>query len=268
MSAESPATPQAKIDAVVQHKGDDLSRLHSVLLERQSDLERAIPRGGPMAEQMIRVLMTTLRGSLVLAQCSRTSILRSAYEAASVGLPIDGVLGHAYLVPFKVKGRWTAQLLIGYRGFAELAYRSGKVVRISASVICEGDDFDYDKGSSSFLRYKMPLSGERGDPLGAFAMAEMVNGSCMPEVLRKEQIEARREASASFSSKPELSPWTTHPGAMWKKTAVRALASLLPQSPEIQRAAAADTLRDEGINPRAALSATIIPDDKELSDAA
>lgn len=251
-------SPQDKVTSVVKSGDDSLSRVKGMLDKASTELEKALPDGGMMAEQFGRILLTTLRGSPQLARCAPSSILRSAFESASLGLPIDGVLGHAYIVPYKVRGNWQAQLQVGYRGLLELAYRSGKIARITAGVICEHDLFEYEDGSEAFLRHQKMLTGDRGVRIGAYALAETILKGTIFVVLREDDIYEHRASSASYKFKPSDSPWTTHPEAMWRKTAIRALAALLPQSPEMQRAAVGDEARDTGRAPRAQLSANVI----------
>ena len=56
-----------------------------------------------------------------LLACSELSIVKSVEQAANLGLLIDGVLGHGYLVPFKDK----CEFVPGYGGLIELCRRSG-----------------------------------------------------------------------------------------------------------------------------------------------
>ena len=69
-------------------------------------------------------------------------------QSSQLGLYVDGVLGHAYLVPYwngKEKRR-EVQLIPGYKGLIDLARRSGSVESISARVVYKNDDFDFEYG--------------------------------------------------------------------------------------------------------------------------
>jgi len=236
---------QNTVDAIATRQKTSTSDIRNLLIRSTDELQKALPKGA-LAESFVRVLLTTVNGNRTLQNCDPMSILRAAFEAAALGLPIDGVLGHAYLVPFKGK----AQLLIGYKGFCELAYRSG-VKRIAAEVVYENDEFTYQEGTEPHLTHRKPMVGDRGKIIGTFAVAHMDSGPGMFRVLRMDEVEARRARSASAKS-GRSSPWDTDFEAMVRKTAIRALAPTLPQSPEMKRAAAADDLRDLGIQPTAA----------------
>ena len=144
-------------------------------------------------------------------------------------------------------GAVDAQLQVGYRGLIELAYRSARIASISAKVVREGDAFDYLEGSEPYLRFRRSLDPERSQRprIAAYSIAYFARGAPLFEILDPSEIEARRQASRSASSKS--SPWHTHPDAMWKKSALRALAAWLPQSPEFQRAAIGDEQVDLGL---------------------
>ena len=86
-----------------------------VPLLAQSDL--------PVAK-LIQTIITSCQMDEKLLQCSQQSIMNSAITAACLGLPVDGVTGQAYLLPFAKK----AQLVIGYKGYNTLAWRAGYTV--------------------------------------------------------------------------------------------------------------------------------------------
>ena len=69
-----------------------------------------------------------------LATCTRASLIGAMLEIASLGLE-PGVLGEAWLIPFKDRKRnvTEAQVVIGYKGMLELARSSGRVGRRSIS---------------------------------------------------------------------------------------------------------------------------------------
>src|SRR6266849_5524659 len=100
------------------------------------ELARAIPNM-LKPERMVRLAYTLLRKNPTLAKCSVPSIMAGVIECAQLGLELEGVLGHANLVPFAGE----AVLIIGYRGFAHLMYQSGQVVGISAEIVRTGDRF-------------------------------------------------------------------------------------------------------------------------------
>lgn len=248
--------PQQTIDALAQRQTETKSKLESDLLARLPQIENALPKH-MVATAFLRVATTSIQQNSKLRACTGASLVGGIYQAASLGLMVDGVLGHAYLVPYKVKGVQVAQLQVGYRGYCDLAYRSGRVTAISAEVVYEGDDFEYNVGTSSFLRHSKPLTGDRGDALGVFALAEMKSGHPVFRVVTQDEVHKHRSHSKAYKyaeSGKKDSPWHEHPDAMWEKTAIRMLSKVLPQATELQGMALADEARDHG---RAAPAATM-----------
>lgn len=67
------------------------------------------------------------------------SVLQVAMKAATYDLEIGNDLGFAYIIPFRVNGKPSAQFILGYRGLIQLAKRSNELVKIGASVVREGE---------------------------------------------------------------------------------------------------------------------------------
>ena len=74
------------------------------------------------APSFISSILTIVRGNSKLQDCSPNSILAAAGIAAALKLPINPSLGFAHIVPYKGQ----AQFQLGYRGFIQLAMRSGR----------------------------------------------------------------------------------------------------------------------------------------------
>jgi recombination protein RecT len=241
------ASAQDRIDKALEKRNTASSQLHDDLTSKAAlaFLKGVAPGLDPRA--LALVAYAQVKATPALMACEPRSIVRAVAEAAKLKLNVDGVLGHAYLVPFKDRGVPKAQMMLGYRGMLHLAYQSDKVERVHAAVIHEADLFAYHEGTVPHFHHERPKLGtDRGPMIGAYAMAHL-RGSTIPliEVLDQGEIEARRQSSASFRFKPKDSPWTTHADAMWMKTAVRALGKRLPV-PELQAAALRDEARDEG----------------------
>ena len=173
-----------------------------------------------------------------LAQCFATrqgaaSFLLAVGQAAMVNLEPNTPTQDCWILPRKRgSGKDAVQeanLTIGYRGIMKLARRSGTLRSIVAEVVREHDTFDYGYGADGpYLTWK-PAEGERGELTHAFAIAWTKDGGRAQMVLNRTDVEARRAVSDSWKSttgRPH-SPWTRWPAAMWRKSAVRALAPYL-----------------------------------------
>lgn len=176
-------------------------------------------------EQFETAAMTYLRMQPKLVECNPYSIVGGLRLGAQLGLSL-GPLGHFYLVPFKGE----TVFILGYKGMVELAYRSGKVRRISAAVVREGDAFSFRYGTRAVLDHEP--SGPAGERswLAVYAVAETTTGGKPFSVLYPEDV-AKRRAKSPAQRMP-TSPWNTDTEAMWRKSAVRALQPWLPQTRE------------------------------------
>jgi recombination protein RecT len=198
----------------------------------------ALPKALPI-DRFLRCVMTQFNRDPGLLKCDRDSVLAGIMNAAQLGLEIDPVMGRAYLVPFKGK----ATLVVGYKGYVDLAYRSGMLAGIQAEVVYEADEFDYELGLEPKLKHRPSEAEERGALRYAYACAQLVNGGKVWRVLNRGDV-MRAKKSSQSASYPS-SPWQTSEAEMWRKTAVRALAKFLPLSPELRDAVAHDSDGDD-----------------------
>ncbi len=198
------------------------------------------------SERFLRVMLTQVRKVPKLAQCTQESVLACMMDLAAKGLEPDG--RNAHLIPFDNRKRniTECQLIIDYKGLVELAMRSGKISRIHADVVCENDEFEYDRGE--IIRHKIDFRQERGKPYAAYAIAKMKDGAESCCVMGFHEIEAVRKSSRAGNN----GPWVTHWSEMAKKTAFRRLSKWLPLSPEYRDAEDDDSpdmlIRGETVN--------------------
>lgn len=108
-----------------------------------------------------------------LRECKPVDLMAEAIKAASLNLPLSKQLGQCYILPFKNHGVMTPTLVIGTRGFLQLAMRTNKYETINADVVYEGELKSYDKVTGN-----LDLSGHRisNVPVGYFAYFKMKGG--------------------------------------------------------------------------------------------
>ena len=179
--------------------------------------------------KFIRVAFNEIRRNPGLQKASWPSLAGALMASAQLGLEPGGPLGHTYLIPYKDE----VQLIIGYKGMEQLAYRSGLVASITARVVRQGDDFDFRFGSDEYIHH-LPKAGVGGEVTHAYAIARLVTGGQVMVVLFREDIDRRKGRSASGDN--AKSPWATDYDEMARKSAIRALFRDLPASTETQRA--------------------------------
>lgn len=124
-------------------------------------------------------LMEVYTNDKQLQSCDPKSVVQEAIKAASLKLPLNKQLGMGYILVFKNYNKEKRQavptptLVIGYRGYIQLAIRSGQYRNINADVVYEGEYKGFDK-----LTGDLDLSGEKqSDKIqGFFAYFELING--------------------------------------------------------------------------------------------
>ena len=188
-------------------------------------------------DRFIRTALTAISRNPKLKECSPRSILGCIIQGSQLDLEIGNSLGLAHMIPFKGQ----AQFIIGVQGYIELILRTDKVKSVYAQVVKANDNFDYQYGTTSFLRHK-PCEGERGEMKGAYAIAELVSGAWVFEYMSKDQIE-RIRADAPSGQKEV---WSKHYDEKCRVTAVRRLQKYLPKSPQTNRAQVLHDLAETG----------------------
>lgn len=176
--------------------------------------------------KLIQSVLISVERTPSLLDCTPDSILRAAMSAACLGLPIDGVTGQAFMIPFRDRGTPKAQLVVGYKGYNTLAARGGMTV--AGAVVHEGDEFEYELGSAPFVRHR-PLLGNSGRIVAAWATATHNERPPIVSILGIDDILAIK--SRSPGAKRGDSPWNDNIvgfPAMSEKSAKRRLSRSMP----------------------------------------
>lgn len=157
------------------------------------------------------------------------SIISGAVVAASMDLAIDPNLGFAYIVPYndKKKGK-VAQFQMGYKGFIQLAMRSGQYKTINATEVYEGDIKKINK-----LSGEIELNDENTKTdkvIGYLAYFRLINGFEKTLYMTVEEMEkhAKRYSQTYKSTNDYVvknSKWSTDFDAMAIKTVIKLLLS-------------------------------------------
>lgn len=177
---------------------------------------------GNKAAGFLTSLMNTTNGNTQLQQADPNSILKAGAIAATLDLPIDPNLGFAYIVPYNNKGKNEAQFQMGYKGFVQLAIRTGQYKRINVTELYEGQFESYDPITDE-LKYNLDnrLSNEITHYVAYF---QTINGFEKYNVMSKEEIENHaKKFSKTYSYKG--SSWQTNFNTMAKKTVLKLLLS-------------------------------------------
>lgn len=227
--------------------------LKDQIRKMESEFAVAMPRGAEAA-QLIRDALTLLRTQKDLDKCDAPSVLGGLMTCAQLGLR-PGVLGHAWLIPFwdknfewlddrgrQRKGHLRAQLIIGYQGYRELAFRTGQVASVVGRIVHANDHFDVEYGMEDRLVHKPRLDGDRGDAVGYYSVVKYVNGGCAFWFMSKTDCEKHRDRYAMAKTKEGriVGPWRDNFDEQSVKTTFRMLAKWMPKSTELAAAVEAD----------------------------
>lgn len=214
-------------------------KLKKTLTLFRDKLSKALPQGRNV-DQEINSIIAVVASSPALQRCTPESIALAAFDAATIGLPINK-LGLVWLVPFGQE----AKLQIGYRGYIQLVTESGQVLDVSAECVYEKDRFKYTLGSNPNIEHEPPVKGDRGKIIAVYAIARFANGFLKHIVMSKETVDFIRSKSKSSAN----GPWVSDYDEMAKKTVVKRLCKLLPYSlPGLQKVEQANQFEERNQN--------------------
>ena len=210
-------------------------------------------------ERMMRVVANAIRATPKLQECEPMSFLGALMHCAAMGLEPNTPLGHAYLIPFenRRKNVTEVQVVIGYKGFIDLARRTGQLSVIHGDVVYSDDElWSHEYGSDQHIRHR---PGPRKGKIVAFycyvelrlgdgATAKGHRVMTYDEVIRHRNQYSQGWKTAVRFGKQKDSPWFEgNPAfeAMGIKTVIRAMANRgeLPMSVEFMDALDSDEKR-------------------------
>ncbi|WP_394660976.1 recombinase RecT [uncultured Acinetobacter sp.] len=174
------------------------------------------------------------------------TVINAAMMAATLDLPINNNLGFAYIVPYKRKfkngqGQWTetleAQFQMGYKGFIQLAQRSGQFARIAATPVYQGQLVS----ANPLLGYEFDWNVEnKGEAIGYVAFFKLLNGFTAELYMSTADVK-KHAGKYSQSFKYGSGVWKDNFEAMALKTVTKLLLSKqAPLSIDMQTAQLAD----------------------------
>lgn len=171
---------------------------------------------GERKDVFLTSALQVVNGNKALQNASPESIFGAVVTAATLNLPINDNLGFAYIVPFKGQ----ASFQMGYKGFVQLAQRSGQFKRINACKTYSGDT-----EQSVYERLTAFLPKEpKGEVTGYIAYFQLLNGfEAHLAMTNKEMAAHAGQYSQSF--KKGYGVWKDNFEAMAQKTVLKLLLS-------------------------------------------
>lgn len=190
---------------------------------------------GMHADRFRRVVVQALVRNPDLWTCTPVSVVSAIVESAQIGLEPTGVLGRAWMLPYAGE----AKLIVGFRGYAELAWRADRIL-VKTGAVRAGDEFAYQRGTDAFLRHVPALDDAEREADDAnitdfWALYQLPDGRSEFEVMSRKAVERIRD-----KARYKNPVWGQHFGEMGRKTVLRRLLKTAPLSPEVQRVLARD----------------------------
>lgn len=196
----------------------------------QESAERTLGGGG---RQFLTSILSFANSNAAIMECEPRSVYAACLTAATLDLSVNPNLGQAYILPYKNKGVMQAQFQIGYRGFIQLAERSGQFRRIGAREVREGQLLGKDHFGEPLLDFNIETPG---NVIGYMAYFELLNGFYKVDYMTKEELEKHGKLY-SQTYKKGYGVWKDNFGAMAKKTVIKLLLSKwAPLNTEMQQA--------------------------------
>lgn len=210
----------------------------SQFLNQSNVLQKFADLLGTKAQGFIASVISAVNSNDLLKGATNESIYSAALMAATLDLPVNQNLGFAYFIPFNNRkvNKQECQFQIGYKGFIQLAMRSGQFKTISATPIYEnqlvsenpltGFVFDFTKKGQNIIGYAAYFS--------------LINGFEKTIYMSVEELK-KHGVTYSQTFKKGFGLWSDNFDSMAIKTVIKLLLSkYAPLSIEMQKAQIAD----------------------------
>lgn len=197
-----------------------MTTLPALIEKMEPELKKALTGSTVPSERFVRIAKTAVNSNPDLANADRTSLLASITQAAQDGLVIDNK--EAAIVIFKGK----AQYMPMVAGLVKKMRQHSEFGSISHGIIYQNEidqgRFEYVKGDDEFLKHDPIIFGDKGAPVGAYAVLTTKTGDKFRAVMEKEAIEKRLGKGANSQAKRE---WRQE---FWIKTVLKQLYKIAP----------------------------------------
>lgn len=223
--------------------------------------------GGKDGDKFVTAIVSAVNANPAIKDCTNQSIMAAALLGHSLKLSPSPQLGYYYLVPFNDKeaGK-VAQFQLGYKGYIQLALRSGQYKKLNVLAIKEGE-LEYFDPLNEEIKVNLMIDKwderEKAPTVGYYAMFELVNGFRKAIYWSKGQMENHAITySPGYKVKKGYTFWEKNFDAMAYKTMLRQLISKWGvMSVEMQTAFDSDmaVIHEDG-------SKTYVENDNEIID--
>lgn len=204
---------------------------------------------GARSSQFITSVTSMVGADDKLAECEPGSLFMACLTAAGLDLPVSKTLGHAHIIPYRnnAAGVTEAQFQLGWKGWVQLAQRSGQYKSIAATEVYDGQLVSEDPLEGNTYDWKQKNSDK---VVGYVCRFSLVTGFSHELYMSVDDI--RRHAdrySKAYNHGKGFGPWKDNFDAMALKTVVKLnISKWGPMSIEMQQAAEVDqaVIKEDG----------------------
>ncbi|MEG1075433.1 MAG: recombinase RecT [Ruthenibacterium sp.] len=182
------------------------------------------------AKRFVAAVSSAVATNPDLQTCDAGTILSSALLGESLNLSPSPQLGQYYLVPYNdnKNGRKVAQFQLGYKGYLQLATRSGNYRKLHVETIKSGELVRYNPLEEEIEVHAMEneIERENAETIGYYAMFEYLNGFRKILYWSREKMESHAlKYSKGYAAHKGYTFWEKDFDSMAKKTMLRQLIS-------------------------------------------
>lgn len=245
LSQEKPPTPEQ----IAANYDKRRTELDEMLKEKSDKIREVLPKDLSVG-RFLSACLSSLSKDIQILDCTNVSILSSILTCAQLGLFPDSFMGEAFfsLVKNGRKGVKECEVIIGYKGFCTLAYRSGFVKSIEARPVYNTDFFEHEFGLNEKCSHKPIARKPESYIVKFYAIIKLNNGGAIFDVMELQDVLEVRDNSINYQNAIDkaLTAWNKYFADMGNKTVLRRLMKFSPLSPEIQRAVGIDEASEAG----------------------
>ena len=198
---------------------------------------------GKKSDQYVNNIAALVGNDKKLQECEPMSVIMAGIKATALDLPLDNNLGFAYVIPFKDRKNNTtlAQFQLSYKGFIQLAMRSGAFKTINTTDVKEGEIISTDFLSGENVYKRLPEEERlKAKTIGYVAYFKLLSGFEKSLYMSIEEIKAHAK-QYSQTYKQGFGIWVDNFEQMALKTPLkRLLSKYAPMSVEMKNAIMAD----------------------------
>ena len=200
--------------------------------------------GKTNSTRFVSSIISAVQATPALASCTQKSILNSALLGETLDLSPSPQLGQYYMVPYNNKGVYEASFQLGYRGYVQMAIRSGEYEKITVLPIKEGELKKWNPLDEE-IEVELIADEEKRSKtktIGYYGMFKLNNGFRKSMYWTYDKmLEHANKYSKGFAARKGYTFWEKDFDAMACKTLIRQLISKWGiMSVEMQKAYKAD----------------------------